>query len=78
MLSSTMNQVLSYILTEGYCVFSEDIGVYESLIFGNTAWKLHTGVRVAFALVDDNNSIVLVTEPQIPVNLKSALVGLAL
>ena len=31
-----------------------------------------------FALVDDNDSIVLVTEPQIPVNLKSALVGLAL
>ena len=31
-----------------------------------------------FALVDDNHSIVLVTEPQIPVNLKSALEGLAL
>ena len=31
-----------------------------------------------FTLVDDNDSIVLVTEPQIPVNLKSALVGLAL
>ena len=31
-----------------------------------------------FALVDDNDSIVLVTEPQIPVNLKSALAGLVL
>ena len=31
-----------------------------------------------FALADDNGSIVLVTEPQIPVNLKSALAGLAL
>ena len=31
-----------------------------------------------FALVDDNASIVKVTEPQIPVNLKSALAGLAL
>ena len=31
-----------------------------------------------FALMDDNESIVLVTEPQIPVNLKSALLGLAL
>ena len=30
-----------------------------------------------FVLADDNGSIVLVTEPQIPVNLKSALVGLA-
>ena len=31
-----------------------------------------------FALVDNNNSIVLVTEPPIPVNLKSALAGLPL
>ena len=28
-----------------------------------------------FVLVDDNDNIVPVTEPQIPVNLKSALVG---
>ena len=34
--------------------------------------------RGVFALVDDNDSIVLVTEPQIPVNLNSALEGLAL
>ena len=31
-----------------------------------------------FALVDDNDSIVLVNEPRIPVTLKSALAGLAL
>ena len=31
-----------------------------------------------FALVDDNDSIALVTEPEIQVNLKSALVGLKL
>ena len=35
-------------------------------------------MRGMFPLVDDNDSIVLVTEPQIAVNLKSALVGLAL
>ena len=34
--------------------------------------------RGVFALVDDNDSIVLVTEPQIPVNIKSALASLAL
>ena len=28
-------------------------------------------------MADDNDSMVLVTEPQIPVNLKSALAGLA-
>ena len=44
MLFSTMNQVLSCILTVEKCVFSEDIGVHESLIFGNTPWKLHTRV----------------------------------
>ena len=31
-----------------------------------------------FVLVDDNDNTVPLTEPQIPVNLKSALVGLAL
>ena len=36
----------------------------------------YTGV--VFVLVDDNDNIVPVTEPQIPVNLKSALVDLAL
>ena len=35
MLSFMMNQVLSCILTVEKCVFSEDIGVYESLKFGN-------------------------------------------
>ena len=49
--------------------------MHDSLIFGNTPWKLHMRV---FALADNNDSIVLVTEPKIPVNLKSALVGLAL
>ena len=49
--------------------------MYESLIFGNTPWKLHTrGVCID----NDNDSIVLVTEPQILVNFKSVLVGLAL
>ena len=42
MLSSTMNLVLSCILTMELCVFSEDIEVYESVIFDNTPWKLHT------------------------------------
>ena len=41
-LPSTMNQVLYCILTVELYVFSEDIGVYESLIFGNTPWTLHT------------------------------------
>ena len=75
MLSSTMYFVLSCIQSVDQCVFSEDIGVYESLIFGNTPWELHSRV---FVLADDNDSIVLVTEAQIPVNLKSALAGLAL
>ena len=35
-------------------------------------------IRVVLVLADDNDSIVLATEPQIPMNLKSALVGLAL
>ena len=35
----------------------------------------HEGV---FALADDNDSIVLVTEPKSPMYLKSALAGLAL
>ena len=47
-----------------------------------TVWYLatHHGdyTGVVFALVDDNDSIVPVTEPQIPVNLKSAQMGLAL
>ena len=42
MLSSTMILVLSCILTVEYCVFSDDIWVYESLIFGNTPRKLYT------------------------------------
>ena len=75
MLSSTMNLELYCILTVEKCMFSKDIWVYESLIFGNPPWKLHTRV---FSLVDDNDSIVLLTEPQIPVNLKSALAGSAL
>ena len=45
-------------------------------------WHLATyhrsNTRWVLALVDDNDSIVLVTEPKIPVNLKSALAGLAL
>ena len=57
-------------------MFSEDIRVYNSLIFGNTPWKLH--IWGVFALADDNDSIALMTEPKIPVNLKSALAGLAL
>ena len=36
-----MNLVLSCILTVEQCVFSGDIGVYESLIFGNPPWNLH-------------------------------------
>ena len=75
MLSPTMTLALSCIITVEQCVFSKDIGVYESLIFGNTPWKLPRGV---FALVDNNDSIVLVTEPPIPVDFKSALAGLAL
>ena len=75
MLSFMMNLVLSCILTVEYCVFSEDIGVYESLKFGNPPWKL---LRRVFALVDDNDSIALVTEAQIQVNLNYALAGLAL
>ena len=34
--------------------------------------------RGVFALADDNDSIVLLTKPQIPMNLKSELAGLAL
>ena len=45
-------------------------------------WYLatHRGnyTQVVFALADDNEGMVLMTEPQIPVNLKSALAGLAL
>ena len=37
-----MNLVLSCILTVEKRVFSDDIGVYKSLKFGNTPWKLHT------------------------------------
>ena len=40
----------------------------------------HSGnnTRGVFLFEDDKDSIVLVTEPQIPVNLKSVLAGLAI
>ena len=56
-------------------MFSEDIGVYESY---DMATHHENYTRGVFSLVDDNDSKVLVTKPRIPVNLKSALVGLAL
>ena len=48
--------------------------VWELDIWQHTMEITHEG----FALVDDNDSIVLVTEPQMPMNLKSALACLAL
>ena len=56
-------------------MFCEDIGWYGSWIYSNTLWKNTRGV---FLFEDDKASIVLVTEPQIPENLKSVLVGLAI
>ena len=56
-------------------MFSGDIRVYDSWYLATHHGTYTWGV---FALADDNDSIALVTEPKIPVNLKSALAGLAL
>ena len=55
-------------------MFCEDIGLYKSWIYSNT----RNNTRGVFLFEDDKDSIVAVTEPQIPVNLKSVLVGLAI
>ena len=55
-------------------MFCEDIGLYESWIYSNTVEISHEGVLFE----NDKDSIVLVTEPQIPMNLKPMLVSLAI
>ena len=54
----------------------EDIGLYESC--GFIATHCGNNTRRVFLFANEKDSIVLVTEPQIPVNLKSVLAGLAI